>query len=700
MIRFNALRFNYRQKLPLILQQEQTDCGHACVAMISHFLGHDIDLFHVRRMNKPSLQGTSMLTLYELFEDLGFLPRPLSVPLEEIHLIKCPAILHWDMNHYVVLKKMTRRYAIIHDPAIGLRKCSRQDLSQCFTGIVLEVDKPLVLEKITSKTRLSCLSFINSIKGKAIFLGCLITVSFVLELLTALNPLFIQWVTDDVIRSNSLMNLPVIALLFGFVTVMIILLDYLRRQMTLFVSHQMMDQFSANVLKHLLHLPLDFFSKRHRGDIQSKFSLIAVIQQKLGIDLINALLDGIMMSLCLLMMFIYSYSLSIVVLVRILCYSLLRYLTFQQVKKPTSLALTHHAEAATHFLETVQAMPAIKSFLKENTCFNRWRNVYIKALNSDIRLSRMTIFYALLQQGLGYIEQLILVCWGAWYVVAHHLSLGMLIAFLSYRLLCMEKSSAFVTYLFDYQLTLLHLERLGDILLEPSEMTRVNHQNIPPIQGRLLVKNVSFYYDSSKEYVLKNISLTINAGEKVAIVGPSGCGKSTLIKVLMGLLAASEGTIFLDDMPLSTFGLKNYRELTAAVMQDDHLLSGSIVENITFFADSYEWPDVYQAAKLAFIHDVINALPMRYETLVGDLGSLLSGGQKQRLLLARALYKKPKILFLDEATSHLDNVHEKAINASIKALSMTQIIIAHRQETIAMADRVIHLEHINGDLRM
>ena len=238
------------------------------------------------------------------------------------------------------------------------------------------------------------------------------------------------------------------------------------------------------------------------------------------------------------------------------------------------------------------------------------------------------------------------------------------------------------------------MRRLGDLLLQEPELINRGSGDIKETSGSLTLKHVCFKYNQNQDHLLHDINLTIHAGEKVVIVGPSGCGKSTLLKVMMGLLQCTEGSIYIDNHSIKDFGLKNFREITASVMQEDSLLTGSIIENISFFDEELDLEGVYKAAKLACIHDSITQFQMGYETRVGDMGSTLSGGQKQRILLARALYKKPKILFLDEATSHLDVENETRINHFLKSLAITQIMIAHRQETIKMADRVIDLKNL------
>jgi ATP-binding cassette subfamily B protein RaxB len=238
----------------------------------------------------------------------------------------------------------------------------------------------------------------------------------------------------------------------------------------------------------------------------------------------------------------------------------------------------------------------------------------------------------------------------------------------------------------------LHTERAGDIALTPTEPPDESGSITAPLAGRIAVKHLAFRHAETDPLVLHDVSFDIQPDESVAIVDPSGCGKTTLVKLMLGLLQPSGGSIEVDGVPLGRFGIERYRNAVASVMQDDQLFAGSIAENICFFDAQADYGRIEASARLASIHDDITAMPMQYNTLVGDMGAVLSGGQKQRLLLARALYRQPSILFLDEATSHLDIACEHSVNEAIRALKLTRIIVAHRPETIASADRVIVLE--------
>ena len=694
-----ALCFNKPPKLPIILQDERAECGHACVAMVSNYFGHHLDLYSLRSISNTSSRGITLLDINQLLERLGFVTRPLQVPMDELHLIKCPAILHWDMNHFVVLKQVKKNHVVIHDPAMGIQNCTLKEVSKSFTGIVLEVEKSGDFKEIRTHNKLTLYQLVKTIHGVNKFLVLLILLSLSIEILSLLNPLFLQYVTDDVIGFSEKSNLYVIASGFLLLIFIQVFTEYIRGNMVVYFTNNLTEQFSSNVVQHILKLPLAFFEKRHKGDLQSKFQSIDQIQKKISTDFVNTVLDGLMICINFLVMAIYSQLLTALVTCALFLGFAFRYVSYQRLRKQTESSIHQHAKAMTIFLETLQGIIPIKSFLKERVRFNTWRNSYIDALNADINVSKLDVVYQAANQLLFHVEHILVVCVGASLVLSNRFSVGMLIAFLSYRLLLVNKTASFIHNIFDYKLISIQLNRLSDILFQHPEVMSTGRGDICQIKGAITLDNVSFKYNSNDIAILNNVSLSIKAGEKVAIIGPSGCGKSTLLKVMMGLLESTGGDIAIDNMPIKEFGLKNYRNLTAAVMQEDTLLSGSILNNISFFDELMDIERVYHVANLACIHDTIAKLPMGYETLVGDMGSTLSGGQKQRILLARALYKQPKILFLDEATSHLDVDNEKNINNALKSLDMTQIIIAHRQETIQMADRVIDLEAMNPTFR-
>src|SRR3990167_6173771 len=582
-MKLNQLHLSFKTcaLLPVILQDEQAECGHACVAMISHYWGYRLDLQMLRKRHKPSLHGVTLREINQIFESMHFRTRALRVPLSELHLVKTPAILHWNMNHFVVLKRMKKNQVIIHDPAMGVRHCRMDEVSQSFTGIVLEVEQASDFQPMRAQTKLKLFDLIKIMTGAKPFIMQLLLLSLFIEILSLVAPLFTQYVTDQVIGTSDCSNL--MLLVAGFVILVLIqmMTEILRSNMVLYLTSHLTEKFSSHVVKHLFKLPLDFFKSRSKGDIQSKVQSIDHIQRKMSTDFINTVLDGLMVILNLMVMFIYSRVLTGVVLTALLLFALIRYLTYHAFKARTASSIHLHAKTASIFLESLQAVIPIKSFSKEQVRFNTWRNGSIDALNVDIRIARMQMLIQVSNQFLFSLEHMVVIAVGATLVLANQLSVGMLFAFFAYRQLLVNKSLSLIQHVVDYRLIAIQLDRLSDILFQEPEVIQTGVGCIQQTKGSIALRGVSFQYHTNVPPVFQMLNLEIKAGEKVAIVGPSGCGKSTLLNIMMGLLKPTSGDMFIDNVLLHDFGLSNYRALTAAVMQEDALLSGSILDNIT-----------------------------------------------------------------------------------------------------------------------
>lgn len=269
------------------------------------------------------------------------------------------------------------------------------------------------------------------------------------------------------------------------------------------------------------------------------------------------------------------------------------------------------------------------------------------------------------------------------------LTIGMLTAFASYSGTFSGRVFCLIDAFISVRMLSMHGDRLADIVMEPAEPVPAVETDTRRVRANITLRSVKFRYAEGEPWVLNGVDLHIPAGQSIALVGPSGCGKTTLCKIILGLLMPNEGEVLIDGISIRQIGLPAYRDLVGTVMQDDVLLAGSILDNICFFDTRYDVARVESCAGLAAIHDEVCAMPMGYQTILGELGSSLSGGQKQRVLLARALYKNPKILALDEATSHLDVYNERKVNAGLREMKLTRIMVAHRPETIRAADRIV-----------
>ena len=457
------------------------------------------------------------------------------------------------------------------------------------------------------------------------------------------------------------------------------------------MNQQLSIQFTANLFAHLLRLPLAFFEKRHVGDITSRFGSLAAIRGVLTQSSVSAALDGVMAIVTLAMMLLYSPKLSVVVLVALGLYLLLRWASFAAFRAANEERIVLSAREQSYFLETIRAVQPLKLFNRTPERLARWQNLMVDVQNRDLTTQKMDLWFSSANTLIFGVEGMLILYLGGTAVLERSMTLGMLLAFMAYKGQFAGRASSLINLVMQVKMLGLHAERLADIALEAPEDDRTRETDTSRLLPKVEVRNVSFRYAEGEPWVLRDCTLTIEPGEHVAICGPSGCGKSTLLKLMLGLLKPDEGDIRIGGVSLKQLGPSQYRALIGTVMQNDALMAGSLAENIACFDPVLDQARVEAVAALAQIHEEIVAMPMGYQTLVGDMGSTLSGGQRQRILLARALYKQPMILALDEATSSLDADNERHVNQAVKTLPLTRITIAHRQETINAAQRVIVL---------
>jgi len=700
----HELHFGFGPKLPTILQTEAAECGLACLAMVASYHGHRIDLPTLRRKFSVSLKGATLAHLVAFANVLGMASRPLRLDLAHLPQLKLPCILHWDMNHFVVLQSVSESQVVIHDPASGVRKLGREEFSRHFTGIAVELTPTATFKRQEERQYVSLRSLMGGVVGLKRSLAQIFLIALALEVFALVAPFFMQWVVDGVLVSADRDLLTTLVLGFGLLVVIQQGIGAVRSWVVLYLSTTLNLQWLSNVFRHLLHLPVTYFEKRHMGDVVSRFDSINVIQRALTTSFVEGVIDGIMSLVMLSMMLFYSVPLSAIVLGAVLLYGLVRTLAYAPLRQATEEQIIAASRQQSHFLETVRGIQTIKLFNRQDERSARWQNLVVDNINRTVQTQRLALLYKTFN-GLLFGLQGVLVVWlGARLVLDKSFSVGMLFAFVAYKDQFTQRVGSLIDRVFDLRMLRLQGERLADIVhseteaIAPGALESHVAANLAP---DIELRNLNFRYADNEPLVLQDISLRINAGESIAIVGPSGCGKTTLAKVLLGLLPPHSGDVLVGDVPLAQVGMTAYRDMVGTVMQEDQLFAGSIADNIAFFDPQADMARVEDCARLAAIHDEIVAMPMRYNTLIGDMGTTLSGGQKQRIFLARALYKQPRILVLDEATSALDIQNEKQVSTAIQHLKLTRIVIAHRPETINTADRVISMQggRIKSDFR-
>jgi ATP-binding cassette subfamily B protein RaxB len=501
-----------------------------------------------------------------------------------------------------------------------------------------------------------------------------------------------QLVVDEVIVAQDTNFL--IALGLGFILLHVIsaLTQGVRSWVVLYVGTQLSFQLVSNLFRHLLRLPLEFFERRHVGDIVSRFDSIDQVQRMLTTGFVEGFVDGVMVVLTLIMMYVYSPVLAAIATATVLLYLVIRLALYRPLWDRTEEMILQGAKEDSVFLETVRAMQTLKAFGKETQRQSLWQNQYAEAVNANTRVEKIRIWFTTLHQLVVGAEYVALVWIGATIIIDSNLTVGMLYAFLSWRKSFSDQARALVDRFLEYRMLRLHLGRIADIVHSPPEANLHSERGeLKELKGEIELRDVHFQYSPGEPEILSGVSLKIHPGECVALSGRSGCGKTTLLKLMMGLLQPTKGQVLVDGIELGQLGLAEYRRHIASVMQDDKLLSGSISDNISFNDPKVDQQRVEACAVAAQMGEDILQMPMGFQSLVGDLGTTLSGGQQQRVLLARALYAQPKILFLDEATAHLDTEAERKVNVIVKKLGITRIMVAHRQETLKLADRVIDL---------
>ena len=687
------LNLGWGSRLPMVLQTEASECGLACLVMVTQYFGNGADLPGLRRRFGMSLKGATLKDVMRVAEQVGLATRPLRLELDELAQLRTPSILHWDLNHFVVLERIEGDFAVVHDPAIGVRRMSMSELSRHFTGVALELLPTSSFETAEAAPRVRVSQLLGRVKGLRRSLSNLAGLAFTIEIFAMLSPFFLGWVIDQALVSSDRDLLLTLAIGFALLLLLRTAVTALRGWLLMGMNASLKVQSRANLFSHLVHLPTSYFEARHIGDVMSRFGSQETILQAITSELVEAILDGTMASITLLIMFIFAPDLACVVLFGALVYAALRWASYRPLRHATSEAIVWGARRDSHFLETLRGMRTIKLFNGQNERKVHWLNLLVETINRQLTADKLRLLFKTASQLLFGLLGILIIWLGARRVLDGSFSAGLLIAFLAYKDQFFDRVSELINKGIDLTMLRLHAERLADIALTEPEVRHTGHQvqESECVPTSIEVRQLSFRYSEYESWIFENVSFRVEAGESVAIVGPSGGGKTTLLKVMAGLLSPTKGEILINDEPAKHIGIEAYRNMLGVVLQDDQLFAGSISENISFFSDNPDHDRIEACAVLASVHDDIAAMPMGFGTLIGDMGTVLSGGQKQRVLIARALYRRPCILLLDEATSHLDVRREQEVNEALRYVRATRIVIAHRPETIRAADRVISI---------
>ncbi len=668
---------------------EAAECGLACIAMVARYHGHDVDLNGLRQKFALSMSGATLRGLTRIADQLSLATRALRVDLDDLDKVRLPAVLHWDLKHFVVLERVSANSVVVHDPAVGRRRYRVEELSHHFTGVVLELLPAGAFEKITARVPVSLTSLWSRMTGFWRSLWKVLALSLALQVLIFAMPFQLQLAVDEAIMRSDQGLLAVLAVGFGGLVIMHAIIEALRAWALQVFGQLLSFQIVGNIVRHLIRLPANYFEKRQVADILSRITSAAAIRDILTRGVIAAIIDGLMAVTALAVLVVYSPPLAAVVLTTTLLSFGIALAIVPAMRDRTERRIVESAREQAHMMETVRGATTIKLMGREIEREGAWRNLFANTVNASISVSKFEIGLTTFQTLISGLQVVLVVSIGATLILnGTGFSVGMLFAFMSFRQTFSDRMNALATQAIQFRFLNLHLYRLADIVAADADPVD-SPSETRPLCGEIALESASYRYGATDPLVLDGVNLRIAPGEFVAITGRSGGGKTTLMKLMLGLLEPTSGAVMLDGAVASPHLWRAWREQTGVVAQDDRLFSGSIADNIGFFDPDLDMDKVHSAARAACVHDDIERMPMQYQSLVGDMGSALSGGQKQRVLLARALYRSPKILFLDEGTANLDEATEELIADLIEGMQITRVVVAHRPALLRRAHRVI-----------
>ncbi len=677
----------FSRRVPVILQSEASECGIACLAMVASYHGYLTDLTAMRMRLSPSLKGVTLKHVSEVAESMGLVARGVQVPLEALRKLQLPSVLHWDMNHFVVLVSVGAKHIMVHDPAHGRRKLTLAEASKHFTGVAMEFSLNANFRKVDEREKISAWQLLAVSSGLSGSIAQLVLLSLALEVFAIAMPFFLQMVVDRVLVGRDRELLTVLGIAFGALVIIQVTITAVRAWVGVYLSTQFNMRLLTALFTHLLKLPLAWFEKRHIGEIVSKFRSVDAIQKTLSTTFVETFIDGVMVLFTLSVMAFYSVKLTLVVVGAALLYAALRWYFYYPQRYATDEQLAHEARAATHFIETLRGMMAIKLNLRENDRRMSYQNLVVEHINAGVKVQNVGIFQRGSAALIFGLESIIVVWLAALLVMDGVFSVGMLYAFLGFKLVFLTRVNNLVEKWNEFRMLDLHAERIADIALATEEKSyggAIMHVQDKPMV--IEARNLGYAY-GPEGFAFRGVNLAFKPGEIVALVGRSGCGKSTLLKVLLGLLPPTEGQVIVNGRDLRDWDMAQYRAQIGAVTQEDTMFLGSIADAIAFGAE-FDIDAIRACAKAAEIDAEINSFPMGYSTMVGALGTTLSGGQKQRVLLARALYRRPKVLFLDETLDQIDVTQEAAIRSNLAGRVATIVLVSHRGESVAGVRKV------------
>lgn len=681
-----------------IKQHDITDCGAACLATVSKQYGLAVSITKIREIAGTDREGTSAYGMVQSAEKLGFTAKAVKGDANAFFSeFPLPAIAHIatesGLLHYVVIHKITKKKVIIADPARGIRKVSPEEFFREWTGILLLM-VPASNFKKGKETKNIFERFWHLLLPQKRLVFDVFLASILITVLGILGAFYFQIIIDDVLTAGLKKTLHILSIGVILLNLFSVFLSAIRTQLLLYLSQKLDIALLLGYYEHVLKLPMNFFGTRKVGEIISRFQDASSIRDALSNATLTIMLDTIMAVAGGVMLYLKNTRLFLITVLMLFLYALLVFLFNKPYRKANERQMEDNAQLTSYLVESLNGIQTVKAFNGEDTVQTETEFKFIKLLKSIFKLSSMGNVQSSLTAFVEAVGEVVILWVGAYSVMQGTMTIGSLITFNALLVYFLDPIKNLIDLQPQLQTAIVASDRLGEILdLEVEKMSEEHRITPSSLKGDIIFENITFRY-GTRQAILEDFSMTIRRGERVAIVGESGAGKSTVAKLLLNLYQYEKGIITIADYALPDIALAPLREKIAYIPQETFLFSDTIINNLTFGLEHPDMEEVIACAKLAQVHSFVNTLPLRYETRLDENGSNLSGGQRQRLAIARAMLKKPDILILDEATSNLDAVTEKAIQETINAYSegMTSIIIAHRLSTIRSCDRIFVME--------
>lgn len=692
------------KKYYCVKQHDLKDCGCACLSTICRQYGLKYPISKIREVAGTDKKGTSALGLVQASEKLGFAAKGVKAnnPEDIFEEVPLPAIAHVIIDkklmHYVVIHKISKDEIIIADPAEGIKKYKPEEFFRIWTGVLIIMTPTTRFQK-GNEVKGVFSRFFDLIKPQKSLLINIFLSSILITIFGILGSFYFKLLVDDLVPSGLLKSLHMFSIGFIILIIFKVIMEAFRTQLLIHMAQKLDIPLMLGYYEHVINLPMNFFGTREVGEIISRFNDASKIREAISGVTLTMMIDVFMVIIGGIILYTQSSLLFGVTIIPLIIYGIIVFLFKKKIEEINRETMESNAKVTSYLVESINGISTVKAFNAEREVNSETEKRFIKFIKNIFNAGYINNLQVTLKSLVKGIFSIAILWLGTVQVIKGNISFGELLSFNALLVYFLDPIENIINLQPTIQTAIVAAERLSEILDLSLEKADDEHKKIIPdtLNGEIEFKNLDFRY-GSRSLVLKNINLKIKQGERIALVGESGSGKTTLVKLLMNFYQCEKGELLINKFNIKDINIEALRDKIAYISQETFLFNGTIIENLSLGNPYLTYDEIIEACKKAQIHDFINSLPLRYNTLVEENGANFSGGQKQRLSIARAVLRKPEILIMDEATSNLDSITERAIENTIHEFSkgMTTIIIAHRLSTIMRCDNIYILE--NGEI--